>query len=94
MSDFTRYKANPVVSCGEEKDGAVLFNPDTNETAVVNVSGRMLWHFLMRPRTIEDMSFYLKEKFEDVSLEQASEDVNRFIQDLLSDFLVEMDEHD
>ncbi|MBN1272509.1 MAG: PqqD family peptide modification chaperone [Candidatus Aminicenantes bacterium] len=87
MSGVKRYQVNSVVSCGEEKDGAVLFNPDTNDTAVINISGRLLWHFLETPHSIKEMSLYLTEKFDDVSLEQATEDVTQFVQNLLSDFL-------
>jgi hypothetical protein len=52
----TYYRANPVVSCGEEPASAVLFNLDVDDTAFVNVSGRTLWHFLKTPRAVSEVS--------------------------------------
>lgn len=93
MSNQKKYRANPVVSCGEEKDGAVLFNPDINDTVVVNLSGRMLWHYLEQPHTVEELSQFLKEKYPGVSLKQAADDADRFVRDLIPDFLLEDDGH-
>ena len=46
MNQEKRYQVNPVVSCGDEEDGAILYNPDTDDSSVVNLSGRELWNFL------------------------------------------------
>ena len=94
MSDVICYRANPVVSCGEEPDGALLFNPDTDDAVLVNVSGRRLWRFLESPRTVEAMSMYLGQAYRDVSIERAREDVVRFVQALTPDFLLEVTCHD
>lgn len=91
MSASKCYQTNPDVSYGEEEEGAVLFNPDTDDTVIINITGRILWNFLEKPRTIEEMSLYLSDKYEGVPIEQITEDVNQFIQDLKSDFLVEVD---
>ena len=88
----TRYQAQPVVSCGDEEDGAVLYNPDADETAVVNLSGRDLWAFLETPRTVDEMAAYLVSSYSDVTLEQASEDATAFVESLLPDFLLEVGE--
>ena len=87
----TYYRANPVVSCGEEPDGAVLFNPDVDDTAFVNVSGRTLWYFLETPRTVSEMSCYLRETYEGVSVAQATEDVRQFVRTLTPEFVLEVD---
>jgi hypothetical protein len=70
-----RYVANPVVSCGDEEDGTVLFNPDTEDTAIVNPSGRAPWAFLETPRTMDEMATYLVETYRGVAVERAAEDV-------------------
>ena len=50
MSDMdeTLYIANPDVSCREEapREGAILFNPDTDAVLVVNPTGLVLWRAL------------------------------------------------
>jgi hypothetical protein len=89
MSESKHYQANPVVSCGEEEDGAVLFNPDTDDTAILNFSGQMIWKFLEQPRTVEEMIDFLAKEYPDVSIEQATEDVNQFVEALKPDFLIE-----
>jgi hypothetical protein len=86
--------ANPAVSCGDEQDGAVLFNPDADDTAVVNPTGRALWAFLETPRTVDEMAAYLVETYQGVSAEQAAEDAAQFAQSLAPDFLLEMDDGD
>jgi len=89
MTKDTRYRTNPVVSFGNEEDGAVLFNPDSDETAIINVSGRMLWHYLQSPHTVAEMARYLREQYPDATLEQVSQDVDRFVKELATVFLLE-----
>jgi len=39
----TTYRANDVVSCAEEnEDGALLYNPDKDESVLLNPSGRSI----------------------------------------------------
>jgi hypothetical protein len=92
MNSLTRYMANPAVSCGDEQDGAVLFDPDTNDTAIINLTGRALWAFLETPRTIDEMAAHLVETYKDVSAEQAAKDASQFVESLAPDFLLEMND--
>ena len=94
MSESKRYKANPVVSYGEEEDGAVLFNPDTDDTVIVNITGRILWNLLKTPHTMEELSEHLTEKYQDISIEQVTEDVTQFVRALTPDFISEVDKND
>ena len=90
MSENRRYRPNPDVSCGHEEDGAVLFNPDTGETTMINLSGRSLWGFLGKgPRTVDEMAAHLVEAYRDVTSVQAAEDAREFIQILTPDFVQE-----
>ena len=89
MNTPERYETNPVVSCGDEDDGAVLFNPDTNDTALVNLTGRALWAFLEKaPRTVDEMAAHLVKTYNGVSARQAAEDATQFVQALGPDFLI------
>ena len=92
MSESKRYQVNPVVSCGDEEDGAVLFNPDTDDTAIVNLTGRALWAFLETPRTVDEMAAHLVQTYRDVQAEQAAQDADQFVQSLRPDFLLEVDD--
>ncbi len=91
MSKLKYYQANSDVSCGEEWDGAILFNPDTDDTAVINTTGLILWQFLEIPHTVDEMVEFLNEKYEDMSTERGAEDVRKFVDDLLPDFMKEED---
>ena len=88
-----RYQANPVVSCGVEVDGAVLYDPDADDTAMVNLSGRALWAYLETPHTLDEMADFLVQSYRDVTVEQAAEDAAEFVQALVSGFLLEADGH-
>lgn len=92
MSAPPRYKVNPLVSCGDEKDGAVLFNPDIGDTAIINLTGRVLWTFLEMPHTVDEMAARLVETYRGISAEKATEDVAGFVQALVPDFVMEVDD--
>ncbi len=92
MSNLKRYHVNPVVSCRDEgADGAILFNPDRDETMVINAPGRALWELLAAPSTAEELAVHLVEAYSDVELERAREDVEAFLQPLVGDFVQEID---
>ena len=92
MTQDKRYQANPVVSCGSEEDGAILYNPDTDNTSIINLTGRELWFFLQSPHTTDEIVEYLLHNFSGVSVEQATEDTNLFIETLVPDYLVEIND--
>lgn len=89
MNRLKRYVANPDVSWHDEDAGALLFNPDTDDTTIVNLTGRALWAFLEKPRTLEEMAAYLVQTFRGVQAEEAAQDANRFVQSLMPDFILE-----
>ena len=89
MDNPKHYLANPLVSCGEEEDGALLFNPDTNDSAIINPTGQVIWSFLALPHTLDEIAAHLVEFFQGVSTEQANQDAARFIQALTPDFVLE-----
>jgi hypothetical protein len=73
------------VSCREEgPDGALLFNPDTDEVLVVNVTGSLIWQALAEPRTPQQVVAALVEQCDNVPADQVAQDVNEFIEQLLA----------
>jgi hypothetical protein len=74
------YQANSVVSCGDEGDeGAILFNPDTDDTMIVNPTGRAVWAFLAAPRSMDEIAAHITATFRGVSAERAAQDAAQFI---------------
>jgi hypothetical protein len=82
MQDTKRYLVNPDVSCREEPDGAVLFNPDTDAILVINSTGLLIWQALEQPRTQEEIVAHLLEACDDVPTDQVPADVEKFLESL------------
>lgn len=88
MSEKT-YWANEVVSCVDEgEDGAMLYNPDKDDTVVLNPSGRGIWAMLTEPRTLDEIAVNLAAVYPDVTPEQARKDAEQFIRSLVPDFVI------
>jgi hypothetical protein len=88
MSEKT-YRANDVVSCVDEgEDGAMLYNPDKDDTVLLNPSGRSIWALLAAPRTLAEIAGHLTAAYPGVEREQAAQDADKFIQSLLPDFVL------
>lgn len=88
MNEIT-YRANEVVSCADEdEDGAMLYNPDKDETVLLNPSGRSIWALLAAPRTLDQIAGHLTATYPNVTREQAVQDADKFIQSLLPDFVL------
>lgn len=86
-----KFMANKVVSCRVEgSDGALLYNPDTNRSILINPSGLIMWRFLAEPRTIDDLATYLVKKYNDCPDKTAvREDIIQFLSDLTSEYIQE-----
>ena len=88
MSEKT-YRTNEVVSCVDEgEDGAMLYNPDKDDTVLLNPSGRIIWAMLSAPRTLDDIAGYLVAAYPDITREQARKDAEQFVQTLVPSFVI------
>ncbi|NQU11608.1 PqqD family protein [bacterium] len=83
-----RYVSNPVVSCGDEgDDGAVLFNPDTNDTIIINQTGKSIWEFLRTPCTSDEVASYLETEYHVGAEHRPAEEVEAFLKTLVPGFV-------
>jgi hypothetical protein len=82
----TNILRNPVVVLREEDpdEGALLFNPDTNQVKVINTTGLFIWQQCGVARTFEEIVAEVKKGFNDVPLEQVTEDVQEFVDGMLA----------
>jgi sensor domain CHASE-containing protein len=85
-----RYAVNPAVSLREELDGALLYNPDTDDVLLINDTGRLIWEAMAQPRTSEEIAAYLEANTEGAV--NVCADVEAFIESLLPDFAIVYDE--
>ncbi len=80
VAEAIRYIVNPDVSCREEgPDGALLFNPDTDQVLVINPTGLLIWRVLEQPRTLEEIVAALVEQCDNVPPDQVGPDVREFV---------------
>ena len=87
-----RFVANPVVSCRVEGDGAILFNADTDNTTLINSTGLVTWHYLAKPRSLDEIAAHLQATFRDIPDPAALiKDADTFVSDLLPEFILEVD---
>ena len=84
---------NPVISCRIEGDsGAVLFNPDTDKTRLINPTGIMIWEFIGKPRTVDEIISHVAGSFGNCPDTAAiRKDIEQFVSDLAPDFIEEAD---
>ena len=80
----SRYLRNPdVVLREEDEDGALLFNPDTNQVKVINPTGLFIWQQCDGQKGLDGIVKALLEAFEDAPADQVSQDVQEFLDGML-----------
>ena len=88
MAGQIKYRINPVVSFKDEGDeGAVLYNPDIDESIILNPVGSFIWRYLEEPRASDEIISMLTENYSSVNNEQAKVDLEDFIKILEGDFI-------
>ena len=76
---------NPdVVLREEDEDGALLYNPDTNQVKVVNNTGLFIWQQFKSINTSEKAAEAVLKNFEEVTLDTVRTDLSEFLQDMLA----------
>jgi len=84
MSENKKFMANPDVSCRiEDEDGAILFNPDSDSTQVINPIGLDIWRSVERhPRFLSEVVAHIKDLYEDAPENEVEKDVEEFVMNL------------
>ena len=86
MGDKTsvvRYIRNPdMVLREEDQDGALLFNPDTNQVKVINNTGLFIWNLCDGNHEIASMAAALKEAFANVPDDKVDVQIQAFMNEM------------
>lgn len=78
-----KFICNPdVVLREEDEDGALLFNPDTNQVKVINNTAVFIWKLCNGSYGLAELISSLKEAFDEVPADQVEKDVQDFIEDM------------
>jgi len=74
---------NPdVVLREEDADGALLFNPDTNQVRVINTTGLFIWKRCDGKKSLPAIVASIKKEFEEVPAPEVSGQVEAFVADM------------
>lgn len=81
----TCFIRNPDVVLREEDpdEGALLFNPDTNQVKVINTTGLFIWQQCGVARTLDEIITEVQKGFDEVPMEQVADDVKEFVNGML-----------
>lgn len=82
----TNFLRNPDVVLREEDpdEGALLFNPDTNQVKVINTTGLFIWQQCGVSRTLDEIVAEVQKGFDEVPSEQVAQDVQEFVDGMLA----------
>jgi hypothetical protein len=86
MTELVRYLCNPDVVLREEDpdEGALLFNPDTNQVKVLNPTGLFIWKQCGAARTLDEIAAEVQKGFEDAPADQVAQDVREFVEGMVA----------
>jgi hypothetical protein len=82
----TCFLRNPDVVLREEDpdEGALLFNPDTNQVKVINTTGLFIWQQCGMARSLNEIVAEVQKGFDEVPMEQVAGDVKEFVEGMLA----------
>jgi hypothetical protein len=84
-SPSERYIRNPdAVIHEEDPDGALVFNPDTDQIKVLNQTGVFIWRICDGSHEVESIIARVRETFDKVPEDQVSGQVQDFINDMVA----------
>jgi hypothetical protein len=67
----------------EDEDGALLFNPDTDQIKLLNQTGYYIWKKCKKECRIDQIIEAFKKDFDEVPVDQVKNDVEEFIKQML-----------
>ena len=80
-----RYTRNPdVVLREEDPDGALLFNPDTNQIRVLNTTGLFVWKLCDGSQDLPGFAAAMQESFDQVPEDQVTAQVTEYVDDMVA----------
>jgi len=80
-----RYMTNPdVVLREEDEDGALIYNPDTDQIKVINPTGLFIWQQCDGSKDLAGIVSAMRESYDEVPEDEVSEQVEKFIDDMVN----------
>lgn len=80
-----RYLQNPdVVLREEDPDGGLLFNPDTNQIRVLNLTGLFVWRLCDGTHDLPAIVAAMQEAFDQVPAGEVAAQVQAYVDDMIA----------
>lgn len=80
MSETMRYIRNPDVGLREESEqGALLFEPDSGQVKVINLTGLIIWKQCDGQHSVDEMIDAVLDTFEGAPRDEVAADVQNFL---------------
>ncbi|MBW1768040.1 MAG: PqqD family peptide modification chaperone [Deltaproteobacteria bacterium] len=80
-----QYIQNPdVILKEEDTDGALIFNPDTDQIRVLNPTGFFIWQLCDGSRDLDGITLAVNNFFEAVPRDQVSGQVKEFVNEMVA----------
>jgi hypothetical protein len=83
MKQGFRFIKNSQIIFRKEENGAYLYDPDSGSLKYINRVGTFLYELCDGLHLVEGMTFRIACDYQDVSVNQIEQDVDRFLADLL-----------
>lgn len=78
------YTVNKKIILNKEDEEALLFNPDTGEISILNYQAVHIYECLCQNKTLEAIRIELCSIFEQIPADVIKEDMDHFVQDLVT----------
>jgi hypothetical protein len=84
VNHSAKYMTNPdVVLREEDEDGALIYNPDTDQIKVINPTGLFIWQQCDGSKNLTGIVSAMQESYDEVPGDEVSEQVEKFIDDMV-----------
>ena len=85
MTESHFYVRNPdVVLREEDPDGALLFNPDTNQIRAINTTGLFVWKMCDGSTDLPTIVAAVAESFSQVPQDEVTDQVRDYVDDMVA----------
>jgi hypothetical protein len=81
----TRFIRNPdVVIREEDEDGALIFNPDTDQIRVLNLAAFFIWNLCDGSNDLAGIVSAVRKSFDTVPDDQVDQDIKEYIEGMIA----------
>ena len=84
-----KFKRQATTDTTHAGDRAAIFHKEDKKAVTLNPTGTFLWESMKEPLSGEDLVKVLRDKFPELTCEQASNDVNAFLSVLTQHNLID-----